>query len=89
MHAAIDPEARIIALRLFDGVIKIINLNSSNKQLTAATQRMDEIDVLDMQFLYTSAKPTLALLYQDQSVSETKSSLLLLLLRIPYIGFIR
>ena len=38
VHAVIDPEGRIIALRLFDGVIKVINLNSSNKQLTATTQ---------------------------------------------------
>ena len=62
-------ESRIVALRLFDGIIKIINLNSSNKQLTATTQRIDEIEVLDMQFLYVISKPTLALLYQDQSVS--------------------
>ena len=62
-------ESRIVALRLFDGIIKIINLNSSNKQLTATTQRIDEIEVLDMQFLYVVSKPTLALLYQDQSVS--------------------
>ena len=38
IHAVIDPEGRLIALRLFDGVIKVINLNSSNKQLTATTQ---------------------------------------------------
>ena len=66
-------ESRIVALRLFDGIIKIINLNSSNKQLTATTQRIDEIEVLDMQFLYVVSKPTLALLYQDQSVSTRLS----------------
>ena len=65
-------ESRIVALRLFDGIIKIINLNSSNKQLTATTQRIDEIEVLDMQFLYVVSKPTLALLYQDQSVSTIR-----------------
>ena len=68
VHACIDPESRIIALRLYDGIIKIINLNSSNRQLTASTQRIEEIQVLDMIFLYTALKPTIALLYEDQHV---------------------
>ena len=68
LHAAIDPDARMIVLRLFDGTIKVINLNSTNKQLTATMVRIDELEVLDMQFLYTTNKPTLAFLYQDQQV---------------------
>lgn len=69
MHACIDPEARCIALRLYDGVLKVINLNSSSKHLTTAEQRIEEIQVVDMCFLHTANKPTLALLYDDNSVS--------------------
>lgn len=67
MHACVDPEARCIALRLYDGVLKIINLNSSSKHLTSAEQRIEEILVVDMCFLHTANKPTLALLYDDNS----------------------
>ena len=70
VHACIDPESRIIALRLYDGIIKIINLTQTNRQLTASTQRIEEIQVLDMIFLYTTQKPTIALLYEDQHVSK-------------------
>jgi DNA damage-binding protein 1 len=67
VHAAIDPETRIVVLRLYDGILKIINLNASSKHLTAVTQRIEEIEVLDMQFLHTTNKPNLALLYQDNN----------------------
>ena len=59
----------MIALRLYDGIIKIINLNTSGRQLQANTQRIEEIQVLDMVFLHTVHKPTLAILYEDSQVN--------------------
>ena len=61
----------MIALRLYDGIIKIINLNTSGRQLQANTQRIEEIQVLDMVFLHTVHKPTLAILYEDSQVNIT------------------
>ena len=67
----------MIALRLYDGIIKIINLHTSGRQLQANTQRIEEIQVLDMVFLHTANKPTLAILYEDNQV-------ILLIIHINY-----
>ena len=59
----------MIALRLYDGIIKIINLHTSGRQLQANTQRIEEIQVLDMVFLHTANKPTLA---QNKDAAKAK-----------------
>lgn len=61
----IDPLCRVIALRLYDGLLKVIPLERDIKELKAFNLRMEELLVHDIQFLYGYANPTLALVYQD------------------------
>ena len=43
-------------------------MHTSGRQLQANTQRIEEIQVLDMVFLHTANKPTLAILYEDNHI---------------------
>ncbi|CAL1299313.1 unnamed protein product [Larinioides sclopetarius] len=61
----IDPLCRIIGLRLYDGLFKIIPLDKEMKELKAFNLRMEELHVHDIQFLHGCANPTVVLVYQD------------------------
>ena len=45
IKAVIDPKARVIGLRLYDGLFKIIPLDKDNPELKASSIRMDEQNV--------------------------------------------
>ncbi|RUS91294.1 hypothetical protein EGW08_000908 [Elysia chlorotica] len=69
----IDPECRLIGLRLYDGLVKVIPLEKDNKELVAFNIRVEELYIIDMAFLYGCQTPTVALIYQDQSGRHVKT----------------
>lgn len=71
--AVIDPKARVIGLRLYDGLFKIIQLEKDNYELKATNFRMDELQVHDVEFLHGCANPTLILIHQDVNGRHVKT----------------
>ncbi|CAL4129658.1 unnamed protein product [Meganyctiphanes norvegica] len=63
--AIVDPQARCIVLRLYEGLIKVIPLDKDNSELKAYNIRVDELQIQDLQFLYGCPNPTIILIYQD------------------------
>eukprot|EP00898_Chlorokybus_atmophyticus_P002114 jgi/Chlat1/2903/Chrsp2S04662 len=61
----IDPECRIIGLHLYDGLFKVIPIGPKGQLREAFNIRLEELQVIDIKFLYGCAKPTIAVLYQD------------------------
>ena len=61
----IDPECRMIGLRLYDGLFKVIPLElDSNRELKAFNIRLEELHVIDIQFLHGCQVPTIVFIYQ-------------------------
>ncbi|CAH0552007.1 unnamed protein product [Brassicogethes aeneus] len=71
--AVIDPKARVIGLRLYDGLFKIIPLDKDNSELKASNIKMEELQVHDIEFLHGCANPTLILIYQDVNGRHVKT----------------
>lgn len=61
----IDPGCRMIGLHLYDGLFKVIPIDSSGKLHDAFNIRLEELNVHTIKFLYGCDKPTIAILYQD------------------------
>merc|ERR1712223_2176871 len=64
-RAIIDPEARVIALRIYDSLLKIIPLEKEQSELKAYNIRMEEMHIYDIDFLYGCSQPTIVLLHED------------------------
>lgn len=73
IKAVIDPKARVIGLRLYDGLFKIIPLDKDNPELKASSIRMDEQSVQDLDFLHGCANPTLIIIHQDINGCHVKT----------------
>ena len=58
-------ERRLIGLHLYDGFFKVIPVDSKGQLKDAFNIRLEELQVLDIQFLHGFANPTIVLLYQD------------------------
>ncbi|XP_047994134.1 DNA damage-binding protein 1 [Leguminivora glycinivorella] len=71
--AVIDPQARVIGLRLYDGLFKIIPLDKDSMELKAASLRLEELNVFDAEFLHGCANPTLILIHQDLNGRHIKT----------------
>ncbi|RXG55188.1 DNA damage-binding protein 1 [Armadillidium vulgare] len=65
MLAVVDPQARCIVLRLYEGLIKVIPLQPDNTELQAYNIRVEELQIQDIEFLYGCANPTVILIYHD------------------------
>jgi len=63
--AVIDPESRVIGLRLYDSLFKVIPLEKDQAELKAFNIRIEELQIFDIQFLYGNSQPTIALIHQD------------------------
>ncbi|CAE6137644.1 unnamed protein product [Arabidopsis arenosa] len=61
----IDPDCRLIGLHLYDGLFKVIPFDNKGQLKEAFNIRLEELQVLDIKFLFGCAKPTIAVLYQD------------------------
>lgn len=71
--AVIDPKARVIGLRLYEGLFKIIPLDKETTELKATSLRMEEMTVQDVEFLYGCAHPTLIVIHQDVNGRHIKT----------------
>ncbi|DBA79836.1 TPA: hypothetical protein ACH3X2_007673 [Trebouxia sp. C0005] len=60
----IDPDCRVLGVQMYDGLLKIIPMDSMGFH-EAFNIRVDELQVLSMEFLYDCHRPTVALLYHD------------------------
>ncbi|XP_060580249.1 DNA damage-binding protein 1-like [Ruditapes philippinarum] len=69
----IDPLCRVIGLRLYDGLFKVIPLDRDNKELKAFNVRLEELTVIDIQFLHDCTTPTVILVHQDQHGRHVKT----------------
>ncbi|XP_062160376.1 DNA damage-binding protein 1-like isoform X2 [Alnus glutinosa] len=61
----IDPDCRLIGLHLYDGLFKVIPFDNEGQLKEAFNIRLEELQVLDIKFLYGCSKPTIMVLYQD------------------------
>lgn len=61
----IDPDCRLIGLHLYDGLFKVIPFDNKGQLKEAFNIRLEELQVLDIEFLYGCSKPTIVVLYQD------------------------
>ncbi|VVB12240.1 unnamed protein product [Arabis nemorensis] len=61
----IDPDCRLIGLHLYDGLFKVIPFDNKGQLKEAFNIRLEELQVLDIKFLYGCTRPTIAVLYQD------------------------
>lgn len=71
--AVIDPEARVIGLRIYDGLLKIIPLEKENSELRATSIRIEESEIQDLNFLHGCVNPTIILLHQDLNGRHLKT----------------
>jgi len=62
--AAIDPECRMITMHLYDGLVKTIPIDSRGQLQEAFNMRIEEPNIIDLQFLHGTSKPTCVVLYQ-------------------------
>ncbi|KAM4617194.1 DNA damage-binding protein 1 [Discoglossus pictus] len=69
----IDPDCRMIGLRLYDGLFKVIPLDRDNKELKAFNIRLEELQVIDVKFLYSCQAPTICFVYQDPQGRHVKT----------------
>lgn len=63
--AVIDPKARVIGMRLYEGLFKIIPLEKDSNELKAYSLRMEDANVQDIDFLYGCSSPTIIVIHQD------------------------
>eukprot|EP00945_MAST-04E_sp_MAST-4E-sp1_P008624 g8624.t1 len=61
----VDPKSGLIALHLYDGLLKIVPMDASGKFTEAFNVRLEELQVIDMVFLNNAAEPTICILYED------------------------
>jgi len=75
MIGIIDPQCRMIALHLYDGLLKIIPLElGTNVELKAFNIRLEELNVIDIQFLHGFHDvPTVILVYPDTNSRHVKT----------------
>lgn len=71
--AVIDPKARVIGMRLYEGLFKIIPLDRDTHELKATSLRMEEMHVQDVEFLYGTQHPTLIVIHQDLNGRHIKT----------------
>lgn len=69
----INPKARLIALRMYDGLLNIIKLDFKKSELKSFKVRMEETNVIDFVFLNGYESPTLCLIYQDNQSRHLKT----------------
>ncbi|XP_055682450.1 DNA damage-binding protein 1 [Lutzomyia longipalpis] len=71
--AVIDPKARVIGMRLYEGLFKIIPLDKETNELKATSIRLEDMHVQDLEFLYGCANPTLIVIHQDLNGRHIKT----------------
>ena len=66
----VDPECKLIGLRLYEGLLKIVPLDSVKqkeaKELKSFNIRIEELNIIDIKFLEGCKVPTIVYIYQTQ-----------------------
>uniref|UniRef100_A0A7S0WJG8 DNA damage-binding protein 1 n=1 Tax=Chlamydomonas leiostraca TaxID=1034604 RepID=A0A7S0WJG8_9CHLO len=63
---AVDPQCRLIALHLYDGMLKVLPLDPGSGRVSEAFNvRLEELNVVALAALAGCERPTLAVLYED------------------------
>jgi len=74
MIAIIDPQCRMIGLRLYDGLFKVVPLDlGNNTELKAFNLRLEELQLVDIQFLHGFDVPTVIFVYLDTHGRHVKT----------------
>lgn len=74
MIGIIDPQCRVIALHIYDGLLKVIPLElGTNIELKAFNIRLEELKIVDIQFLHGFDVPTIIFVYQDTHGRHVKT----------------
>ncbi|MEQ2215357.1 hypothetical protein XENOCAPTIV_000117 [Xenoophorus captivus] len=58
----------MIGVRLYDGLFKVIPLDRDNRELKAFNIRLEELQVIDVHFLYGCQAPTVCFIYQQSTI---------------------
>jgi len=61
----VDPSCRLIGLHLYDGLFKVVPLESDGKVKEAFNVRLEELQIIDMCFLHGTSVPTVCVLFED------------------------
>uniref|UniRef100_A0A914W414 DNA damage-binding protein 1 n=1 Tax=Plectus sambesii TaxID=2011161 RepID=A0A914W414_9BILA len=72
--AIVDEPSGLIALRLYDGLLKVVQWEDG-RELKAFNLRFEDLNIVDVQFLHNCDKPTIAYIYQDQNGRHLKTAL--------------
>lgn len=70
--AVIDPASKVIVLRIYSGLLKVIALEDGY-ELKATNIRIEEMDIQDINFLYGFPNPTLIFLHMDSNGRHIKT----------------
>eukprot|EP00253_Pinus_taeda_P021998 PITA_21998 len=62
---SIDPDCRLIALHLYVAALNAMPLDSKGELEDSFNISLEELQVLDIKFLYGCPHPTIAMLYED------------------------
>ena len=66
----VDPECKLIGLRLYEGLLKIVPLDTVKqkdaKELKSFNIRIEELSIIDIKFLEGCKVPTIVYIYQTQ-----------------------
>lgn len=66
----VDPECKLIGLKLYEGLLKIVPLDSvkqkDSKELKSFNIRIEELSIIDIKFLEGCKVPTIVYIYQTQ-----------------------
>lgn len=65
LRGLVDPQCRLIALHIYEGLVKAIPVDGRGQLKEAFNMRIDELSIRSLAFLHGCRQPTLAVLYED------------------------
>jgi DNA damage-binding protein 1 len=65
MLTVVDLPNQLIAVKCYDGLLKILDMSTDSKQLNLSTIRMTDLNVIDLAFLQGYTRPTVALICKE------------------------
>ncbi len=66
-QGVVDPKCRMVALHIYEGVLKIIPVDPKGQVRDSFNVFLEEPCIIDVKFLYGCSKPTIAILYEDNN----------------------
>lgn len=69
----VNAKARIIALRIYDGILNVLKLDFKNRNIKSYNIRVEENTLIDFVFLHGYDKPVLCFIYQEDRSRHLKT----------------